>query len=87
MRKTSYPPGRLMYWYMVLAGAARFFVEFWRINPRVFYMFSEAQLIAVAMMIVGGVALLLTNGKAQAESGQQTPGEKERRPQMKTAQA
>ncbi len=87
MRKTSYPPGRIMYWYLLLGGAARFIVEFWRINPRVFYMFSEAQLIAFAMMILGGVALILTNGKAQAESGQQQPGEKERRPAMKTAQA
>jgi phosphatidylglycerol:prolipoprotein diacylglycerol transferase len=87
MRKTSYPPGRIMYWYLLLGGAARFIVEFWRINPRVFYMFSEAQLIAFAMMILGSVALILTNGKAQAESGQQTPGEKERRPAMKTAQA
>ena len=52
-----------MYWYLVLAGGARFFVEFWRINPRVFYMFSEAQLIAFAMMVVGGIALLLTSGK------------------------
>ncbi|HEY6298006.1 MAG TPA: prolipoprotein diacylglyceryl transferase [Candidatus Binatus sp.] len=87
MRKTSYPPGRLLYWYLVLAGAARFLVEFWRINPRVFYMFSEAQLIAVAMMILGGVALILTNGQAHADSSQQHPGEKDRRPAMKTAQA
>jgi len=87
MRKTSYPPGRIMYWYLLLGGAARFIVEFWRINPRVFYMFSEAQLIAFAMMILGSVALILTNGKkAQAVGGQQ-PGEKERRPAMKTAQA
>ena len=51
-------------------------------------MFSEAQLIAFAMMVLGGVALILTNGKkAQAEGGQQQPGEKERRPAMKTAQA
>ena len=87
MRKTSYPPGRIMYWYLLLGGAARFIVEFWRINPRVFYMFSEAQLIAVAMMIVGSVALILTNGKkAQAGVGQH-PGEKEARPAMKTARA
>ena len=78
MRKTSYPPGRMMYWYLVLAGAARFFVEFWRINPRVFYMFSEAQLIAFAMMIVGGVALLLTNGKAQAPAVSSSPAKKKR---------
>ena len=88
MRKTSYPPGRLLYWYLVLAGAARFIVEFWRINPRVFYMFSEAQLIAVAMMILGGVALIVTNRKNQAETDQQS-GEKDRNrgPAMKAAQA
>jgi phosphatidylglycerol:prolipoprotein diacylglycerol transferase len=87
MRKTSYPPGRLLCWYLVLAGAARFLVEFWRINPRVFYMFSEAQLIAFAMMVLGGIALILTNGRTQAESGQQQPGEKERRPAIKAARA
>ncbi|HZC44988.1 MAG TPA: prolipoprotein diacylglyceryl transferase [Candidatus Acidoferrum sp.] len=86
MRKTSYPPGRVMYWYMVLAGAARFIVEFVRINPRVFYGLSEAQLIAIAMMIVGGVALLVTREKGRAESGQQ-PGEKDPRPAMKAAEA
>jgi phosphatidylglycerol:prolipoprotein diacylglycerol transferase len=63
MRKTSYPAGRLIYWYMVLAGAARFVVEFVRINPRVFHGLSEAQLIAVVMMIVGAVALMLTTEK------------------------
>ncbi len=86
MRKTSCPPGRLIYWYLVLAGGARFLVEFWRINPRVFYMFSEAQMIALAMTVLGGVALILTNGKARAESDQQS-GEKDRRPAMKTARA
>jgi phosphatidylglycerol---prolipoprotein diacylglyceryl transferase len=78
MRKTSFPPGRLIYWYLVLAGGARFLVEFWRINPRVFYMFSEAQIIALAMMVLGGIALLLTNGKVQAERSPQA-GEKDRR--------
>ncbi|MDB5108315.1 MAG: prolipoprotein diacylglyceryl transferase [Candidatus Binatus sp.] len=63
MRKTSSPPGRLIYWYMVLAGAARFLVEFVRINPRVFHSLSEAQLIAVAMMLIGGAALVLTAEK------------------------
>jgi len=86
MRKTSYPPGRLIYWYLVLAGGARFFVEFVRINPRVFYMFSEAQLIAFAMVVVGGIALILTREKDQAESGQQR-GEKDRHPAMDAARA
>src|SRR5208283_5237732 len=86
MGKTSYPPGRLIYWYLVLAGGARFFVEFVRINPRVFYMFSEAQLIAFAMVVVGGIALILTREKDQAESGQR-PGEKNRQPAMDAARA
>src|ERR1700730_12807135 len=66
MRRTSHPAGRIMYWYLLLGGAARFIVEFWRINPRVFYMLSEAQLIAIAMMVIGGVALILTKQKAPA---------------------
>jgi phosphatidylglycerol:prolipoprotein diacylglycerol transferase len=60
MRKRSEPAGRLMYWYLVLAGSARFVVEFVRINPRVFYGLSEAQLIALAMVVVGAIALALT---------------------------
>ena len=66
MRRTSHPAGRIMYWYLLLGGAARFIVEFWRINPRVFYMLSEAQLIAIGMMVIGGVGLILTREKAPA---------------------
>jgi phosphatidylglycerol:prolipoprotein diacylglycerol transferase len=71
MRKTSHPAGRVFYWYLVLAGAARFVVEFVRINTRVFYMFSEAQLIAVAMMVLGGALLIITREKGATEQGRQ----------------
>jgi phosphatidylglycerol---prolipoprotein diacylglyceryl transferase len=84
MRKTSYPAGRIMYWYLLLGGAARFIVEFWRINPRVFYMLSEAQLIALAMMVIGGVALILTREKAPAIKDQ---GEKVSREAVGAARA
>src|SRR5260221_6841366 len=63
MRKTSGTPGRLLYWYFVLAGAARFVVEFIRVNPRVLYNLSEAQVIAIVMMAGGGFALWLTADK------------------------
>ncbi len=86
MRKTSHPAGRLIYWYLVLAGGARFVVEFVRINPRVFYGLSEAQVIAFAMMAVGSVALILTREKDQAASGQR-PGEKNAHPAMDAARA
>ena len=84
MRKTSSPPGRIMYWYLLLGGAARFLVEFWRINPRVFYMFSEAQVIAFVMMVIGGVALILTREKAPAARDQ---GEKVSREAVGAARA
>jgi phosphatidylglycerol:prolipoprotein diacylglycerol transferase len=84
MRKTSHPAGRIMYWYLLLGGAARFIVEFWRINPRVFYMLSEAQLIAIGMMVIGGVGLIITREKAPAVKDQ---GEKVSRQAVGAARA
>lgn len=84
MRRTSRPAGRLFCWYLLLAGGSRFIVEFVRINPRVFHGLSEAQLIAMAMMVVGAVALVITRGKGGAESGDQ-PGEKLKAPEIKVA--
>ncbi len=52
-RKETKVPGQLFYLYLMLAGAARFMVEFLRVNPRVFMGLSEAQLIAIVMMIIG----------------------------------
>jgi phosphatidylglycerol:prolipoprotein diacylglycerol transferase len=65
MRKREHPAGSLIFWYMVLAGAARFIVEFVRINPRVFYGLSEAQLIAFGMVVVGAVALAVSAKRAK----------------------
>jgi phosphatidylglycerol:prolipoprotein diacylglycerol transferase len=53
IRKENKVPGRLFFLYLILAGAARFLVEFLRVNPRVFHGLSEAQLIAIAMMVLG----------------------------------
>jgi prolipoprotein diacylglyceryltransferase len=86
MRKTSHPAGRLICWYFVLAGAARFIVEFVRVNPRVFHGLSEAQLIAVAMMVFGGVALILSRQKDPAQRDRR-PAEKDKRTAMDAARA
>jgi phosphatidylglycerol:prolipoprotein diacylglycerol transferase len=40
--------------YLVLAAVARFAVEFLRLNPRVVFGLSEAQVIAVLLAVVGG---------------------------------
>lgn len=53
MRRRIKFNGERMCLYMILAGSARFLVEFLRINPRVFWCFSEAQLFSILMIIVG----------------------------------
>jgi phosphatidylglycerol---prolipoprotein diacylglyceryl transferase len=52
MRKKA-PEGRLLCLYLILGGFARFMVEFLRINPRVAFGLSEAQLISLAMITIG----------------------------------
>jgi phosphatidylglycerol:prolipoprotein diacylglycerol transferase len=42
--------------YLVLSGLARFLVEFLRINPRGLWGLSEAQLISLAVVLVGSGA-------------------------------
>jgi len=60
LRKKVQIDGRIFYLYLILAGLSRFLVEFIRINPRVLLGLSEAQVIAVAMMIVGSGAFVLS---------------------------
>jgi phosphatidylglycerol:prolipoprotein diacylglycerol transferase len=56
LRKRINVPGRILYLYLMLAGAARFIAEFVRINPRVLWGLSEAQIISAAMMAAGATA-------------------------------
>jgi len=48
-------PGLRFCLYLVLSGSARFAVESIRINPRVLWGLSEAQLISIATIVVGCV--------------------------------
>jgi phosphatidylglycerol:prolipoprotein diacylglycerol transferase len=58
IRKRHHPDGTLFWWYLALAPTARFFIEFLRINPRVFLGLSEAQLISLALVAIGGWRLV-----------------------------
>jgi prolipoprotein diacylglyceryltransferase len=62
MRRRAGVEGRIFSLYLVLLGACRFIVEFLRINPRVLFGLSEAQVIALLMVVTGLVALHLTGG-------------------------
>lgn len=59
------PLGCVFAYYLLLSGGARFLVEFIRINPRVFFGMSNAQVVALACVIAGAV-LLYSLGRVQA---------------------
>ena len=52
------PVGQLTGEYLILTGVARFLVEFIRINPRIYWGMSNAQVASIGSMVVG-VGLIL----------------------------
>ncbi len=53
LRKRSLPPGSLFCVYLVGTSAARFAVEFIRVNPKVLFGLSQAQLVTLVLFSVG----------------------------------
>lgn len=83
-RKETKVPGQLFYLYLMLAGAARFMVEFLRVNPRVVIGLSEAQLIALAMMVIGASLYVITSSRAATDDH---PSEAIRKTEKQAARA
>lgn len=54
LRKKDYPQGTITSVYLVLAGLARFIVEFWRVNPEIGLGMTEAQWFSVGLILLGG---------------------------------
>jgi phosphatidylglycerol:prolipoprotein diacylglycerol transferase len=65
MRTRTTFAGQLVCLYLILAGAARFLVEFVRINPRVLWGLSEAQLISLLMIAAGAILWPLLAARSQ----------------------
>lgn len=57
LRKKNYAPGTLAWLYLILAGLARFTVEFWRINPDLGWGLSEAQWFSLVIIALGLILL------------------------------
>jgi phosphatidylglycerol:prolipoprotein diacylglycerol transferase len=57
-RERPAPDGAIFSWYLVLSSTVRFLVEFVRINPRVAFGLTAAQLTSLALITVGGWMLL-----------------------------
>jgi len=53
VRKRDLPPGTMFGMYLIGASTARFLVEFVRINPRVLWGLTQAQLLAIALFALG----------------------------------
>jgi phosphatidylglycerol:prolipoprotein diacylglycerol transferase len=52
-RKREWPDGKLFTMYLMLAGLERFSIEFIRLNPRLLFGLSEAQLVSIILMAAG----------------------------------
>src|SRR5262249_13803695 len=64
MQRRHHADGTVFWWYLVLAPAARFLIEFVRINPGVLLGLTEAQWISLALIATGGWKLLSAKGWA-----------------------
>jgi phosphatidylglycerol---prolipoprotein diacylglyceryl transferase len=71
LRNKGFAPGRMLYMYLMLADAARFVVEFWRINPRVFMGLTEFQLFAIPLMIIGAVGWVISGERDSRETAKE----------------
>jgi phosphatidylglycerol:prolipoprotein diacylglycerol transferase len=64
MRRRHWIEGQAFYLFLILSGAARFLVEFWRINPRVLWGLSEYQLFSILMIAIGTAAYIVSQRRA-----------------------
>jgi phosphatidylglycerol:prolipoprotein diacylglycerol transferase len=62
MRRRPHPDGLMLWWYLLLSGAARFLVEFVRVNRPVALGLTEAQWISLLLMAIGSVLVWRATG-------------------------
>ena len=65
----AFRPGLLFALYLVLAGAERFLVEFIRRNDEVAVGLTQAQVISLAMVVAGGVWLIVKARRGELRAG------------------
>lgn len=72
MRNTVLLDGKIFAVYLIMSGAARFLVEFLRINPRLLLGLSEAQLISLALIAAGIIGMKMLGTLQQLGTGTQS---------------
>ncbi len=58
LRKKGWVDGKIFMAYLVFAGVERFLVEIIRLNPRLMFGLSEAQLISIVMIVIGSLGFI-----------------------------
>jgi phosphatidylglycerol---prolipoprotein diacylglyceryl transferase len=66
--------GQITAEYLVLSGLARFLIEFIRINPRIYWGMSNAQVASIGSIFAGILLLLWSRRHMHAAPAQKTPG-------------
>lgn len=63
--RKNYPDGKVFMVYLLFTGISRFMVEFIRLNPRLLFNLSEAQLISIVLMAAGIAGIIYYSGKKE----------------------
>jgi phosphatidylglycerol:prolipoprotein diacylglycerol transferase len=65
LRRRPWPDGKMFMVYLILSSLFRFSVEFLRLNPRLLFGLSEAQLISVPLFFAGLAGVFLLERKRE----------------------
>ena len=68
LRKKEYPDGKLFMIYLMLVSTFRFGIEFVRLNPRIFFGISEAQVFAVILFLGGLAGMFIFDAKRKRDT-------------------
>jgi len=63
LRKRPWPDGKMFMLYLMISSLFRFSVEFLRLNPRLLFGLSEAQLISIPLFFAGLAGFYLLDGR------------------------
>ncbi len=73
LRKKNLIDGQLFMLYLVLAGFSRFLVEFIRLNPSLAFGLTEAQLVALGMVVAGIAGWIYFSKRSPEQNFKVTP--------------
>jgi phosphatidylglycerol:prolipoprotein diacylglycerol transferase len=84
LRKKDWPDGKLFMVYLVLAGIERLSIEFIRLNPKLLFGLTEAQLISAGMIIIGSLGIVYFNRKKEYTKFVPTPEQTGKKSKVKS---